>query len=154
VKASFLVVLVDVCRAVGIENNRKVAARLKVDEKDAIGLADSMGRLQQTTIVNRPGLTKVLRYSTACVRVRGRLKIEPTDSRTQILLAKGTRGQKLPAGPGGAATGLVTRRPGSARRALEEIEPLHVTAMSRGAEPTSGDDEDNEEFWLVPQNLG
>src|SRR5258705_7639306 len=36
------------------------------------------------------------------------------------------------------------------RKALEEIEPLHVTALSRGAEPTSGDDEDNiEEFWLT-----
>lgn len=53
--------LTDVCKAVGIAN---VASRLKDDEKDAIGLADSMGRIQKTIIVNRPGLTKVLRHST------------------------------------------------------------------------------------------
>jgi hypothetical protein len=53
-------VLTDVCRAVGIGNAPMVATRLVEDEKDAIGLADSMGRLQKTTIVNRPGLSTVL----------------------------------------------------------------------------------------------
>jgi hypothetical protein len=52
------------CKAVGIENNREVASKLKVDEKDGVDIADAIGRKQRTTIVNRPGLTKVLRYST------------------------------------------------------------------------------------------
>jgi hypothetical protein len=56
-------VLVDVCRAVGIGNNRDVAAKLDADEKDAVDIADAIGRVQRTTIVNRPGLTKVLRDS-------------------------------------------------------------------------------------------
>lgn len=56
-------VLVDACRAVGIGNAPMVASRLDDDEKYAINIADGMGRLQQTTIVTRPGLTKVLRES-------------------------------------------------------------------------------------------
>jgi prophage antirepressor-like protein len=56
-------VLVDVCRAVGIENPRNVAARLDDDEKYAVQIADAIGRPQPTTIVTRPGLTKVLRES-------------------------------------------------------------------------------------------
>ena len=34
------------------------------DQKDAVQIMDAIGREQNTTIVNRPGLTKVLRYST------------------------------------------------------------------------------------------
>ena len=56
-------VLVDVCRADGIDNPSDVAGRLADDEKDAIDIIDPMGRPQRTTIVNRPGLTKVLRES-------------------------------------------------------------------------------------------
>jgi hypothetical protein len=56
-------VLVNVCKALGIGNNRDVAAKLDDDEKDAVDIADAIGRMQRTTIVNRPGLTKVLRDS-------------------------------------------------------------------------------------------
>jgi hypothetical protein len=56
-------VLVDVCRAIGAENNRDVAAKLDADEKDYVDIADAMGRMRQTSIVSRPGLTKVLRES-------------------------------------------------------------------------------------------
>jgi anti-repressor protein len=57
-------VLTDVCIAVAIGNSRMVASRLKADEKASISLADRRGIPHDTTIVNRPGLTKVLRYST------------------------------------------------------------------------------------------
>jgi len=56
-------VLVDVCRAVGIENTSMVASRLDADEKYGVSIADAIGRQQPTTIVTRPGLTKVLRES-------------------------------------------------------------------------------------------
>jgi prophage antirepressor-like protein len=57
-------VLVDVCKAVGIGNVPNVASRLKGDEKASITIGDRRGIPHDTTIVNRPGLTKVLRYST------------------------------------------------------------------------------------------
>ena len=53
--------LIDVCDAVGIENNRDVASRLGVDEKANVGITDGSQR-RQMTIVNRPGLTKVLLF--------------------------------------------------------------------------------------------
>jgi prophage antirepressor-like protein len=56
-------VLVDVCRAVGIVNPRDVASRLDDDEKDTVGIADGGNPDTRYTIVNRPGLTKVLRDS-------------------------------------------------------------------------------------------
>jgi len=43
-------VLVDVCRAVGIGNNRDVAAKLDADEKDAVDIADAIGRVQRTIL--------------------------------------------------------------------------------------------------------
>jgi len=53
--------LVERCRAA--RRISRVVTALVDDEKDAVSLPDAIGRKQDTTIVNRPGLTKVLRYS-------------------------------------------------------------------------------------------
>ena len=68
--------LTDVCKAVGIGNAPHVASRLNDDEKDAIIINDSAGRPNRCTIVNRPGLTKVLRRST---KPEARAAAEPFD---------------------------------------------------------------------------
>ena len=56
-------VLADVCRAMDIGNPRDVAARLDEDEKDAVDIADAIGRQQQTTIITEPGLYAVILQS-------------------------------------------------------------------------------------------
>ncbi|MCX4371958.1 MAG: BRO family protein [Dysosmobacter sp.] len=53
-------VLKDVCDILGIANPRNVAARLDDDEKSAVHLADSIGRMQEITVINEPGLYKVI----------------------------------------------------------------------------------------------
>ncbi|MBB4268015.1 BRO-N domain-containing protein [Roseospira visakhapatnamensis] len=49
-------VLADVCAVLEIGNPRDAASRLDEDEKDGVGIADAIGREQQTTIVNESGL--------------------------------------------------------------------------------------------------
>lgn len=53
-------VLKDVCGVLGISNHSNVFARLDDDEKDALHLADPMGRMQSTSIINEPGLYNVI----------------------------------------------------------------------------------------------
>jgi len=53
-------VLKEVCGVLGIVNHKNVAARLDADEKDVVHLADSIGRQQETTIINEPGLYSVI----------------------------------------------------------------------------------------------
>lgn len=52
-------VLKDVCKVLGIHNSKMVAARLDEDEK-GVSLTDSLGGAQQTTVINEPGLYKVI----------------------------------------------------------------------------------------------
>ena len=53
-------VLKDVCAVVGIGSAHKVADRLDEDERNQIPLTDSLGREQETTIVNESGLYNVI----------------------------------------------------------------------------------------------
>lgn len=53
-------VLKDVCEALGIIKYRNVTERLEEDEARQTGVIDSMGRSQQTTVVNEPGLYNVI----------------------------------------------------------------------------------------------
>jgi len=52
-------VLKDVCMVLGIANHKNVAARLEDDEKDGVRMADPIGRMQDTTIINESGLYNV-----------------------------------------------------------------------------------------------
>ncbi len=56
-------VLNDVCGALGIGNSRMTADRLENDEKDGVSLTDAIGRQQNTTIVNEPGLYRIIMRS-------------------------------------------------------------------------------------------
>lgn len=53
-------VLKDVCEALGISDHKSVPRRLEEDEVDLTHLTDSMGRSQQTTVINEPGLYNVI----------------------------------------------------------------------------------------------
>lgn len=53
-------VLKDVCDVIGITNHKNVSARIEQDEKDEVRVADPLGREQQTTIINEPGLYNVI----------------------------------------------------------------------------------------------
>lgn len=53
-------VLKDVCRVLDIADHKVVARRLEKDEVCQIPLADSMGRKQDTTIINESGLYNVI----------------------------------------------------------------------------------------------
>ena len=53
-------VLRDVCAALGLHSPHKVAERLDEDERNQIPVIDSMGRSQQTTIINESGLYAVI----------------------------------------------------------------------------------------------
>ena len=46
----------DVCRILEISNSRDAVARLDDDEKDAVGITDTIGREQQMTVINESGL--------------------------------------------------------------------------------------------------
>lgn len=46
----------DVCEVLGIANHRDATSRLDDDERDDVGLTDAIGRKQNTTVVNEPGL--------------------------------------------------------------------------------------------------
>lgn len=52
-------VLKDVCDILGLSNSRKVAERLDDDEK-GVTLSDTHGGVQKTTVINEPGLYKVI----------------------------------------------------------------------------------------------
>ncbi|GHT95829.1 antirepressor [Alphaproteobacteria bacterium] len=56
-------VLTDACDVLEIQNSRDVAARLDEDEVDSIYITDSMGRQQQTTIINESGLYNLIMSS-------------------------------------------------------------------------------------------
>ena len=45
----------DVCDVLGIANSRDAASRLDEDEKDAVGISDTIGRQQNTTVINESG---------------------------------------------------------------------------------------------------
>ena len=46
----------DVCEVLGIANHKDAVSRLDDDERDGVGIADPIGRIQQTTIINESGL--------------------------------------------------------------------------------------------------
>ena len=50
----------DVCAVLGILNNREAIADTPDDEKRLVGLTDAIGRDQQTTVVNEPGLYRLI----------------------------------------------------------------------------------------------
>lgn len=53
-------VLADVCRSLEIANPRDAAGRLDDDERDAVVIADAIGRAQQQTIINESGLYNLI----------------------------------------------------------------------------------------------
>lgn len=53
-------VLADVCRVLELKNVSDAAARLDPDERDDIGLTDTIGREQSTVIINEPGLYRLI----------------------------------------------------------------------------------------------
>lgn len=53
-------VLKDVCAILDLASAHKVADRLDEDERNQIPLTDSLGRLQETTIINESGLYNVI----------------------------------------------------------------------------------------------
>jgi prophage antirepressor-like protein len=53
-------VLADVCKVLEIANSGNAAARLKENEKDAIRLADTTGRMQSTSIISEPGFYRLV----------------------------------------------------------------------------------------------
>lgn len=56
-------VAVDVCGVLGVLNSRDAIARLDDDEKDDVGIADAIGRMQKTSIISEPGLYKLIMLS-------------------------------------------------------------------------------------------
>ncbi len=52
--------LADVCKCLGISNNRNVSARLEEDDVRQMDATDSIGRTQQTTFVTEAGLYDVI----------------------------------------------------------------------------------------------
>lgn len=53
-------VLVDVCKILDLASPHKVAERLDEDERNQIPVIDSIGRRQETTIINESGLYSVI----------------------------------------------------------------------------------------------
>lgn len=53
-------VLNEVCAKLEIANPRDAASRLDDDEKDAVGIADAIGRTQKTTIISESGLYSLI----------------------------------------------------------------------------------------------
>lgn len=53
-------VAADVCKALAIANPRDAVTRLDDDEKDAVGLTDTMGRQQTVNIINEFGLYNLI----------------------------------------------------------------------------------------------
>lgn len=53
-------VLRDVCRAIGISHVKDTADRLDPDEVGQTEVTDSLGRQQETTIINESGLYNVI----------------------------------------------------------------------------------------------
>jgi prophage antirepressor-like protein len=49
----------DVCESLGISNHRDALTRLDDDEKDDVGITDTIGRTQQNSIINESGLYKL-----------------------------------------------------------------------------------------------
>lgn len=49
----------DVCESLGISNHRDALTRLDDDEKDDVGITDTIGRTQKNSIVNESGLYKL-----------------------------------------------------------------------------------------------
>lgn len=50
----------DVCEVLGISNHRDAVSRLNVSMKDDVGISDSIGRMQNTTIINEPAVYKLV----------------------------------------------------------------------------------------------
>ena len=53
-------VLKDVCEILGLSEPHRVASRLEKDERTQMTVTDNLGRPQSTTLVNEPGLYKVI----------------------------------------------------------------------------------------------
>ena len=53
----------DICQILGIKNSRDALSRLDDDEKDSVGLTDSIGRARQTPAVNESGLYALIMQS-------------------------------------------------------------------------------------------
>ncbi|MDO4800186.1 MAG: Bro-N domain-containing protein [Bacillota bacterium] len=53
-------ILTDVCKILEISNSRDAASRLDDDEKDDVGITDTIGRTQTATAVNESGLYNLI----------------------------------------------------------------------------------------------
>jgi Rha family phage regulatory protein len=79
-------VLADVCKVLEIANSGNAAARLKENEKDAIRLADTTGRMQSTSIISEAGFYRlVLRSDKPVADVCKVLEISHAPSAAQRL---------------------------------------------------------------------
>ena len=63
-------VLKDVCKVLGLSNSRMVADRLDEDEVSQTYITDSLGRQQETTVINESGLYSVIQIGRASCRER------------------------------------------------------------------------------------
>ena len=52
--------LLDTCRVLGLANVGDAAQRLDPDERDDIALTDAIGRVQRRTVINEPGLYRLI----------------------------------------------------------------------------------------------
>lgn len=50
----------DVCDCLGIANPRDALTRLDDDERDYVGIADAIGRDRETTVINEPGIFRLI----------------------------------------------------------------------------------------------
>ncbi|MBC9785914.1 hypothetical protein H1S01_15620 [Heliobacterium chlorum] len=50
----------DVCDVLEVKNSRDALRRLDDDEKDDVGISDAIGRTQRTTVINEPGLYRLV----------------------------------------------------------------------------------------------
>lgn len=50
----------DVCAALGISNHNDALSNLPADERDGVGFTDPIGRQQTVTVINEPGLYRLI----------------------------------------------------------------------------------------------
>lgn len=98
-------VALDVCSALGLSDPRKSIGLLDEDERNTVPVTDSLGRQQQTYIINEPGLYSLIlrsrkpeakafkrwitREVLPQIRKHGRYEAAPTPQQKQITAAAG-----------------------------------------------------------------
>lgn len=88
-------ILTEVCKKLGIANASDAAGRLDEDEKDTIGITDSISRSRQTMIINESGLYSLI-LSSRKVEAK-RFKKWITSEVLPSIRKTGAYGDKVPA---------------------------------------------------------